>query len=239
MFEVVENIKSKILSSFNTLGFEESTHTYIINNVNPESVSNCVKQFYEQFDARGNADRMAMGDKVKADALIAKWDKIRNDSCDLGHRVHAFGEKYFYDKTLQPLDGYELGIIKWWKSLPSWVIPVLAETKVYWKNIFAGTFDVTLWDLKSNGLIIADYKTNADLFKNFKNKKMLPPFQFLLDTPFNHYVIQQSYYQIPLEDIGIPVIDRWLVHLKQDGTFVKHNLIDYTKHLRKYYDNNF
>jgi hypothetical protein len=233
MFEVVENIKSQIMSNFNQIKIDPTTHIYTYKDTHPTSVSKCIEQFYEQFDSQAQSLRMTNGDTEKARILVQTWNKIRDDSCELGHRVHDFGEKYFYNKNLEPTDGYERALVKWWKSLPNWIIPVLAETRVNHGGTFAGTFDVTLYDLKKQGLIIADYKTNKDLFKNFKNKKMLSPFQFLLDSPYNHYSVQQSYYQIPLEDIGIKVIERWLIHLQADGNYTKHEVIDYTKHLRR------
>jgi hypothetical protein len=232
MFEVVENIKDTIKSNFAQIQFDATTHTYTLHGHKPTPVSKVVERYYEQFDADGNAMRMAQGDRQKANALKEKWKQISSDACDLGHRVHDFGEKYFYNKALEPSNGYEHAITLWWKQLPKWIVPVLAETRVNYKYIFSGTFDILLYDLQRKGLIIADYKTNKDLFKNFKNKRMLPPFDFLLDSPFNHYAVQLSLYQLPLEELGLNIIDRWIIHLKPEGQFIKHDLIDYTKHLK-------
>ena len=34
----------------------------------------------------------------------------------------------------------------------------------------------------------------------------------MLDCPLSIYVLQLSTYQIPLEDMGLKVVDRWVVH---------------------------
>lgn len=124
--------------------------------------------------------------------------------------------------------------------------PVLVETRVYTglnkknklKQNFAGTFDMLYYfkhpsDDTKSGLIILDYKTNKDLYKNFNENKLLSPFEEYLDCPFSHYILQLSAYQIPLEDIGLKVIGRRIIWLKEDGNYEKFNTPDVTKILRK------
>ena len=48
---------------------------------------------------------------------------------------------------------------------------------------------------------------------------MLAPFEALLDCPLNHYVVQLSYYQILLEQIGVKVSKRIIIWLGLDGKF--------------------
>jgi hypothetical protein len=55
----------------------------------------------------------------------------------------------------------------------------------------------------------------------------------LYDESYGLYTIQQSCYQIPLEDIGLKVIGRRLIWLKDDGTYENVRLKDYTKQLRE------
>jgi hypothetical protein len=58
-------------------------------------------------------------------------------------------------------------------------------------------------------------------------------FDDLYDESYGLYTIQQSCYQIPLEDIGLKVIGRRLIWLKDDGTYENVRLKDYTKQLRE------
>ena len=57
----------------------------------------------------------------------------------------------------------------------------------------------------------------------------------------NVYKLQLSCYQIPLEEIGLNIIDRWLIHLipnptnpLTDGDFKKYELYDFTNHLKQW-----
>ena len=97
--------------------------------------------------------------------------------------------------------------------------------------LYPGTMDILLFDTKNQTYIIADYKTNRDLFKNFQGQTMLAPFEYKLDRPFSHYEIQLSYYQILIEQIlGITVSRRIVVYLGLDGEFTMYDCED-VRHL--------
>jgi hypothetical protein len=97
---------------------------------------------------------------------------------------------------------------------------------------YAGTADIILFDGKK-GFVIVDYKTGKDLYKNYMGQMMLPPFQYMLDNPFNHYQLQLSLYQIPLEECGYFVSERWVIWLKSDSTYQKLPTHDFTSMLRQ------
>jgi hypothetical protein len=159
--------------------------------------------------------------------------------------------KFIADKNwLVPTRTKEESVIKFWDDLPSSFHFVLAETKVYsgvnpevekLNQNYAGTFDLLFYykdenDDSKSGLVIFDYKTNADLRKDFSrayNKMLLPPFDDLYDESLSLYTLQLSCYQIPLEDIGLKVIGRRIIWLKDDGTYEKISLQDVTQKLRK------
>ena len=118
--------------------------------------------------------------------------------------------------------------------MPEHILPVTAELRMYhFKHLFAGTADVLLFDTKNQTYIIADYKTNKDLNKNFRNKTMLAPFNNLLDSPLNHYQIQLSYYQILLEQIGVKVSRRIIVWLDLEGNYQMIDTEDLTDKLKE------
>jgi len=116
------------------------------------------------------------------------------------------------------------------------MIPIAAELRV-WSEFYnyAGTLDNIFYDEKKKGLVITDYKTNKDIYKNFKRKKMFPPFEGLVDMPFNHYQVQLSAYQIPIEEIsGIKVVKRLVVWVKGDGTYELLPTNDHTERIRRF-----
>ena len=108
------------------------------------------------------------------------------------------------------------------------------ELRMYHKVFkFSGTADILLYDTINKCFIIADYKTNKDLFKNFAGQKMTKIFSHFLDTPFNHYQLQLSYYQILFEQIGYKVSRRIIIWLKEDGTYEMYDTEDLTSILIK------
>lgn len=225
-------IKNLITSSFNKLEFEPIAHAYTLDGVDMKPVSNVLKNYYEEFDTETASFNYALKTGMTQQTVKDMWKSGSQAACDFGHERHDFGERYFYDRSLVPSDGHETAIVKFWNEIPSHIVPVLCETKVYTKRLrYAGTFDLLLKNTLDGSAIIVDYKTNKDLFKNFRGKMMLPPFDFLLDTPYNHYQLQLSLYQIPLEEIGITVSERWVIWLRADGSYSKYDTYNYTEHL--------
>ena len=159
--------------------------------------------------------------------------------------------QYIKDKNwLVPTRPKEEAIVKFYEELDENLHFVLAETKVYTglnkqltdlNQDYCGTFDLLMYykhptnDSKS-GLIILDFKTNKDLTKEFsrsKGKMLYPPFDDLYDESLGLYTLQLSCYQIPLEDIGLKVIARRIIHLKDDGTYELIAVPNVTDKLRK------
>jgi hypothetical protein len=136
-------------------------------------------------------------------------------------------------------------------ELPSCYHLVLNETKVYsGKNLddsknlkeqICGTFDMLYWyDGNGNpdnaGFVVFDYKTNAKLIDNYNREHgimLLPPFDEFYQESLGEYTIQLSLYSLMLEDIGLKVIDRKLIWLKDDGTYEKIDVPDITHILRR------
>lgn len=225
---------TKIKSPFNNLTFEEKKHKYFVEGTPiKKSVSGLITQFYEEFNAEIVAPYSAAKVGVTTEEILAQWATINQESRDRGHRVHNFGELYQFDRSLKPSCPQEEAIVAFWKSIPEHIIPVAAELRMYhFKYLFAGTADIILFDTKTQTYIIADYKTNKDLFKNYKGKTMTGPFSHLLDNPLNHYVIQLSYYQLLLEQVGVKVTKRVIIWLGLDSKFSMINTDDVTDILR-------
>ena len=231
---------NKILKFFNGLEFNEGQHLYTVNgkNIN-SSVSKIIKNFVKPFDTDGISKGVARKRGLSQKEVLAEWKEISDKACDKGTRVHIFGELYPFDRTLKPSDKYEEAVVKFWNDLPSHIVPVIMELRMYHKDyLFAGTGDILLYNKISGQYIIGDYKTNKDLFKNFKGQKMLSLFDDLLDMPLNHYQLQLSFYQILFEQIGLKVESRKIIWLKPDGTYDMYDTEDYTGTLKEYLKHN-
>ncbi|MBP3630812.1 MAG: hypothetical protein J6J23_04925 [Clostridia bacterium] len=176
--------------------------------------------------------------------ILALWAVKSGHACEFGTEVHAFGESMFYymigepekilpecadkfrDGIPHPTSLHEEAVVKFWEDIPETFVPVLAETKVFNRNgtPYAGTFDILFYYVNEenpskSGLVIFDYKTNEDLYKNFRGQKLLWPFSDMLDMNYSYYTLQLGCYQVPLENLGYKVVGRRLIWLKPDGTY--------------------
>lgn len=248
----VSDIRKKILNSFSDLVFIDEGHKYFLHEKELISVSSFVSEYEEEFDTDEKANAYAEKHGETADYWKDQWRFTNLKATVTGTQVHSYSEslcwlhlghpenitednkyKYVEDKGwLIPTRPKEESALKFWTEFPENLWPVLPETKVYtndsfYKRNYAGTFDLLCYykhptDDTKSGLVILDYKTNNDIYKEFSrtnNKMMYYPFNDLYMEPLGGYSIQLSCYQLCLEDIGLKVIGRRLIWLKPDGTY--------------------
>lgn len=68
--------------------------------------------------------------------------------------------------------------------------------------------------------LIVTHNTNKDLYSNYNRKNsimMLPPFDFLVDENLSHYSLQFGCYELMMRSVGLNIIGRRLIWLKDDG----------------------
>jgi hypothetical protein len=178
-----------------------------------------IEQYCTPFD-RNISINYAKKTGSTPEKVLAEWDEIARVASLRGNKAHDFGESYIFDRTLTPTTPLEEAVVKFWSQFPDYIVPVGAEVQMYHKKFnYSGTMDIFLYNTKNDTYIIGDYKTNKDLFKNFREQKMLGSFSDLLDNPFNHYQVQLSYYQILIEQLGLKVSNRFILWLQDDATY--------------------
>lgn len=225
----------QIIDFFKALTFEPEAHIYHVDGVpTTGSVTNKVKRFYKPFDAERKSREMSLRDNIPQADILASWKNAGDVAKAKGNKAHLFGELYPFNRNLRPQSNFDVAIMKFWNDLPEYVVPILTEARMYHlKHLYAGTADILLYNTETNKFIIGDYKTNKDLFKNFAGELMLPPFRGLLNTPYNQYQLQLSYYQILLEQIeGFEVSYRKLVWLRPNGEYELYDTDDYSELLK-------
>ncbi len=227
--------KIQILNYFKGLEFQEDIHQYSFNSKPIKiSVSGLIKNYYEPFDSYNISLRIAKRDGVNQKDVLKEWDDEATKGINKGNKAHLFGEVYPFNRNIEPTTKFDEAIKKFWNDLPEHIIPVIMELRMFHKeHMFAGTADILLYNTITGTFIIGDYKTNKDLFKNFKNKKMLGPFNNMLDCSFNKYQLQLSYYQILFEQTGLKVSSRKLIWLLPDGTYKMYDMDDHTNILKQ------
>lgn len=235
-------LKERLQDTFPNLVFNEEAHKYYVEGTQMLSVSGTISKFYKHFDAEKvaaelGAIRNYWDNSITKETLLEEWDETRIEACDKGHRVHLFGENFPVDEVT-PVDLFEEAVINFWKSLPPHIVPVGFELQMYCKKLgLAGTSDILLYNLKTEKFIIADYKTNKDLFKNFMGQKMFAPFNHLLDCPISKYTLQLSFYQYLFELTGFEVERRIIIWLKPDSTFQMYDTEDVRELILSTYNN--
>lgn len=226
----LQNIRREFIK----LDFDEEKHVYFVDNKPLKaSVSKLIKDYYIPFNAEEVAERKAKRTGLTKEDYLKEWKEINLEAINRGHRVHLFGEEYPYKKgRMTPFCLQEQAVIKFWDELPEHIILVGVEIRMYHKEKgYAGTADILLFDTMNQTYIIADYKTNKNLFKNFQGKTMINGFEHKLDMPFSHYEIQLSHYQILVEQVmGIKVSRRIVIHLEMDGNYKMYDCED-VRHL--------
>jgi len=238
----MQTVISNIQENFKDLTFNESEHIYSIKGKPLKgSVSSLIKDFYEPFPEDAAVEMTIAKTGKSREEILQEWKENNEESKERGHRVHSFAERYPFDSSLigTAQCPQEQAVEKFWRDKPEGIIPVSVELKMYhFKYLFPGTSDLLFYDTKNGYYIIADYKTNKDLFKNYKEKKMLSPFEDMLDSPYSHYTLQLSFYKILLEQLGIHVGRLLIIWLEMDGNYKMYDLKDCSEKLNTYLDAN-
>lgn len=225
-------MQNKIKEYFKELQFDAQKHSYEVRGKPLTSVSKTISKYVEKVDFDKIAGFIAKRDGIPKSEVLAMWAAKRDNSCLQGTIVHSFGENYFKGK--QPTNGFEEAIVKFWDNIPDYIEPFLFELQMFSETLgIAGTSDIILFNNKTGKFIIADYKTNEDLFKNYKGKTLLAPFEDLLDSPYNKYQLQLSMYQLLFEQCGFEVESRRIIWLKPNGTYENFKTEDLTQKLLK------
>lgn len=225
----------QIKDFFSDLTFEPKAHKYFVNGVPiKESVSKKITRFKKPFNKHSTSLGTANIRGITQQEVLKEWDQTRDESLRVGNEAHLFGELYAFNRKLRPQSNFDLAIMKFWEDLPDYLVIVAIEAQMYHKtDLWAGTADILLFNKLTGKFIIADYKTNKDLFKNFKGQTLLERFSTYLDNPFNGYQIQLSYYQILIEQLGFEVSHRKIIWLKPNGTYELYDCEDLTQYLRE------
>lgn len=225
--------------------FDEPTHKYTYKGQPLFGTTTFLERFYEKFDSDYWSKKKAADAGVTQEEMLAVWDAKRDRSCELGHNVHYYIEKFYLtqstDKPLQDEEAclridkfhtvYDLRLNK--------LEPIGTEIRVFskkWK--LAGTMDMLY--LYKNTIIVGDWKTNEKIKtdKDFNfNKMMYYPFENLKENELNKYSIQISFYMLMLEEAGIFPEYGFICHIPQNGDAQIYKLKDLRAELRTYMNN--
>lgn len=248
----VSECRNLILDKFGDIKFIEESHQYFIEDEEYTPVSNIIKEFEPVVDWDQKAEDFARKwGKKKAD-VQRDWKLNNLKSTISGTRTHEFGESYTnvlcghpeliceqnkpqYIKeynTMVATYPKEEAVKLFYDELEKNFHPVGAEFKLsteYMKEVrrICGTCDLLFYDSDKDGFVIMDWKTNKSLYKEYNRQNgimMTGCMSKYIDEPLSHYMLQFNIYQRLLESIGVKILDRVLIWLKDDGTYERINI---------------
>jgi hypothetical protein len=237
----IDLIKNQIKTAFKGLAFDEESHTYTLNGNKLVSTTTYLTNFYTKFTAYHMAKAMADSFKKKNrncrsrdySYYIYRWKMISDAATSSGSRVHNYAEFNYPDWIDPPSCDQEQGVIDFFDDLDSKYVVLFLELKMYLEKYNkAGTADVTLYNLESGNIVIADYKTNqSNLHQYYTNNQMKRSFKHISPCDLNKYSLQLSDYQNMIEmNTDFKVEDRWVIHLSKS----KYDQFDRNKSKPKY-----
>ena len=221
---------------FSLLTFDEPSHTYHVGTERvKKSVSSKLKEFYEEFNAELIAPWSAKKAGCSTEEILTQWKQKGDEACTKGTRVHYYAEHYSVDRSLEPQCPQENAVKLFFDRMPSNLKVIANELRLYNKSgeLFAGTMDCLLFNEDTGKYWIVDYKTNSQLDRNYKSKKLLTPFRVLLDTSYNKYQLQLSYYKWLVEQVPEVQIEKMLIVWLKEDTYEMRYCTDYSKELKE------
>lgn len=205
-----------------------------------------VHMFMPPFDPDGTITaNCARKRGVSVEQIKFEWKQKSAESCEMGTRVHATCEDFFYNRAcrFQPLTEKEFKLmdagITAARHIRSKFNILGVEQLVGDERIeLAGSIDLLAFDPKENTYWILDWKTNAkiDFDNTFRTGQfMFPPIDTLKNCNAVHYGLQLSTYEFILKFGGyVPrnaAVRRAIIHLTEQGPQF-YELPDYSINVR-------
>lgn len=189
------------------LQFNADDHTYWVDGVEFDSVTNVIESCFEQFDAEYWAERKATPDHTK-EMILAEWEAKGAAARNLGTEMHDRIERYYLGQPVEPqwmADGSFQRFAAFATDIR--LCPFRSEWRIFHEESrMAGTLDflalrpdgkVDIWDWKRSSKIVDSLGNPIDY--NSYGKTALEPLGHLPDTVYHHYALQVSIYRYILE----------------------------------------
>jgi hypothetical protein len=177
------------------------------------SVTRLIEEYTNEFDSETIAERVATRDNKTVSQVLMEWQYKNDFSKVKGSTCHEYAqclwnktkfERNNFDNSLEyhdAVDKIEKQADNFYKDYQD-RLEHLADEFVIGSEEYdiASAIDHIFINKATNGLVLVDYKTNTDIYKNEKYAKpMKVPLQHLKDTTLNHYSIQLSIYKYLVE----------------------------------------
>lgn len=218
--------------------FEEESHTYTVSGVGKMTpVSTVIGKFFKAFDSEYWSLRKCNGDKIAAARLREEWESKGSFASQAGTFLHKQIENYLNDKiipnslncNLSYYGSYiklekQISVSREWSYFLAFdkvteYTPFRTEWCIFDEEAkIAGTIDLVC-SLNDDTYEIYDWKRSNKIDPSETNKwsNGINGLEYLTDTTYIHYCLQQNLYRYILEkNYGIRISKMNLVVLHPD-----------------------
>lgn len=215
-------IREDIKQVFSDLIFVEETHTYSLKSdptVKFKSATGVIKNYVKEFNPYLVSEEKAKNNLKKnpndprdGSFYRKRWKLQEQEALARGNRVHYYAECYPFLE--EPYCNKEKGVYEFFNNfLPPHIHVLLIEIRMFDSSIgLAGTADLLLYDESKDKIIIADWKTNRNLFEYYGN--LDGAFSKYQATSYYKYSIQLSIYKYLIEKhTQYKVSEGWIMWL--------------------------
>ena len=207
--------------AFGDFKFYEENHTYTYKG-KPISIgaTGLIEQYTQDFDSQAVAEKVATRDNKSVQEVLDEWKQKNKYACDKGHLGHLYAQSLWNGENV--LDEIE----KFTNGLETPLDKILDQADNFYNDYkdrlehlydeyvigseeynLASAIDHLFVSKLTGGLVLVDYKTNSDIYKDqkyYKNShkkppKMKVPLHNIDDFTIKHYHIQLSIYKYLVE----------------------------------------
>lgn len=199
------------------VAFREKDHSYILDGKKRlTSVTQLISKYKHPFEAEKIARKYAKKHRMKVEDVLAMWKAKGEEASTMGTAVHKVFEDYIETGEIitpgvWPKENVARRTIQQ-IFLSGRLTPVATELIVYNEN-YAGQIDCIAKDEAGRHYIL-DWKTNKEIKFSNPWQNMLPPYDDLDDTSFNHYSMQLRIYKELCTEYEIE--ECYIVHIGEE-----------------------
>lgn len=237
---MTRNEMLKVLKdSFKDFKFYEDGHYYECKGKRVGvSVTTFIHEYCNEFDELGMAEKSAIKNNKSVQEILDEWHYKRDFSCEKGTDGHNYSQHLWSGNKYEMLkfdmsDEYYQSVFKIHRQAENFY----RDYKEHLEHLFdelpigseefniASCCDHLFYNKLTGGLVLVDYKTNTDIYKDkkyYENARKKPPkmkipLQHLEDLTITHYYIQLSIYKYLIEKYtGLKVEEMFIVYMSEN-----------------------
>lgn len=202
------------------------------------SVTTFIHEYCNEFDELGMAEKSAIKNNKSVQEILNEWHYKRDFSCEKGTDGHNYSQHLWSGNKYEMLkfdmsDEYYQSVFKIHRQAENFY----RDYKEHLEHLFdelpigseefniASCCDHLFYNKLTGGLVLVDYKTNTDIYKDkkyYENSRKKPPkmkipLQHLEDLTITHYYIQLSIYKFLIEKYtGLKVEEMFIVYFSEN-----------------------